>query len=184
MGLALAAVLLWPFLIFAVGLVFVVFSDAMLGGPGPFFGMGMGLIFWLLPFALLWFVFSRNNPLRAKARTLTASEQLETVRRYAAIFSIALLLPIFVRYIVEFTDKSLAGVILGLVLGFGLAVWGMFLKGHHTIMYANILGGALVLLYVYTQLWALGEAARVIAAGFGLVVAIGIAVVKLKDKLA
>ena len=51
------------------------------------------------------------------------------------------------------------------------------------LAYANIVGGALTIIYLYFQLWSLGQLAQVVATAFGLVVAIVISIVKFKDKL-
>jgi len=41
----------------------------------------------------------------------------------------------------------------------------------------------LVLIYIYFQLWQLGDLSRIIAAAFGLIVAVIVSIIKLKDKL-
>ena len=73
--------------------------------------------------------------------------------------------------------------ILGLIVGFGVLVWGMFLKNNRVLTYANILGGIFVIVYLYFQLWSLGQLAQVIASAFGLVVAVAISIVKFREKL-
>jgi hypothetical protein len=74
-------------------------------------------------------------------------------------------------------------IILGLVIGFAFTLWGMFAKNNKVLIYGNLLGGALVLFYIYSQLWKLGDVAKIIAAAFGLGIATIVSIIKLKDKL-
>jgi hypothetical protein len=98
-------------------------------------------------------------------------------------FSIALLLPIFIKYLLELTQNNLGSIIIGLILGFGVLVWGMFLKGNKVLTYANVLGGIFIIVYLYFQLWSLGQLAQIIASAFGLVAAVLISVIKFREKL-
>jgi hypothetical protein len=106
------------------------------------------------------------------------------MRRGAVAFSIALLLPIFVRFLLAVSgDNNLPVMIIGLIFGFGAIIWGMFIKGNKTLAYANTVGGGLAIIYLYVQLWTLGSLAQVVATAFGLVVAIVVSVVKFREKL-
>ena len=165
-------VLIWPLLIFAVGVVGVVY-----------FSLKLPVI--LIIALVLALSLSRKfiNKTVEAVPGQPATDQLEAVRGAALVFSIALLWPVFSRFLVEALNGSLAAVIAVLVVGFGLVTWGMFLKSHKSIMYSNIFGGALTIAYAYQQLWELGEGARVAAAAFGLVVAVAVAIVKFRDKL-
>lgn len=172
----LLAIILWPFVVFAVGLALILLFDV--SGPGIF---GAFSAFWWVLLLVVLVVMGRKNKLSGKPQT--AYEQLETTRQFAIIASIALLLPIFVRYLFKVFDSGLPAAILGLMLGFGVAAWGMFIKGHKAVTYGNIIGGAIIILYVYAQLWNMGDVARIIAAAFGLGAAVVVSVIKLKDKL-
>lgn len=113
-------------------------------------------------------------------------EQLETVRRVVVTFSIAILLPVFARYLMDSYDAAqapLIGVLIALALGYAAGLWGVFTRHNKVLSYANVLGGAAVLVYAYFHLWDLGSLPRVIATAFGLVVAVVIAIVKFKEKL-
>lgn len=170
MGL-LALLFVWPFLILAFGLVFVAVDDLSLGN-----GLLLFFITLIATFALL--VRGRNN-----TKEPDYIQQLKSLRQIVVIFSISALLPIFIRYLFDSFESSLPIILVGLILGFGLMIWGMFVKSHKVLMYSNIIGGAVSVIYVYAQLWDLGSGARVIAAAFGLVVAVIISSIKLKDKL-
>ncbi|MBI2607248.1 MAG: hypothetical protein HYW51_00230 [Candidatus Doudnabacteria bacterium] len=167
----LALFLIWPFLILAFGLVFIVFEDLAIGSGW--------LLFFISTIGILILAASRKR----KAHEESQLGQLKNLRQIVVIFSIGVLLPIFVRYMFEAFDQSLPVILVGLILGFGLMIWGMFIKSHKVLVYSNIIGGAVSVVYVYTQLWELGGGARVIAAAFGLVVAVVISSIKLKDKL-
>lgn len=167
-------VFLWPFLVLSVGLVFISLSD-LTYGVGSFAGF--------LAILFLGAVIAMERSWTGEQKNKTYIEQLEDVRHIGIIFSIGLLLPIFTRYFIDALGNSLASILLGLVLGFALALWGIFIKNNKTLTYGNIVGGFLILCYVYTQLWTLGELPRIIAAAFGLAVAVIVAVVKLRDRL-
>lgn len=172
----LAVVFIWPFIILATGLVFVAFSDVF------FYGFGF---LWWLPFLLLFFlVANRKRTSKIEGRELAPEEQLQVLRKILVIFSISLLFPIFTRYLVDAFNGSLEVVIASLVVGFAFLTWGIFVKNNSAIMYSNIIGGAFALFYLYTQLWSLGELPRIIAAAFGLIVAVTISIIKLREKLA
>ena len=170
----LALVFVWPLLILVLGVVFISTSDAA----------GMGLV---VPAIIVFcvFLFGLAGRLGEDKKTeVDTIGDVDHARRGSVAFSIALLLPIFVKYLLATTNNNLGAMILGLVVGFGVLVWGMFLKGNRVLTYANILGGIFVIVYLYFQLWTLGQLAQVIAAAFGLIVAVVIAVVKFREKLA
>ncbi len=177
----LALAFIWPFLVLALGLTFITFTDW--GGFGHFGWFG-GWFFWpfliILGFFILPSIFSRA---RKAGEHKSAAGQLATVRRGVIAISIALLLPTFVRYLVDSLNSSLIAVILALMVGFGFIVWGIFMKNRHSLMYGNIVGGSLAIFYAYSHIWNLGELPRIEAAAVGLVIAVIVAVLKLKDKL-
>lgn len=172
----LTIIFIWPFLMLAAGLVFVAFYDIFPVGP-----VGLGFS-WAFIILLLIVVFRSRKGEKGKPKS--EHEQLEKLRKFVVIFSISLLIPIFMRYLVDAFNESLVIVVVGLAIAFGLIGWGIFAKKGTVIMYSNIIGGALALFYLYTQLWDLGDLTRIIAAAFGLLVAVVISVIKLKDKLA
>ena len=168
----LAFVILWPFLIFAIAVSFIAFSDLDFTG------------WWVILLVISLFLISPFKKTVVGDRpVISPTEQLEVIRQSAVTFALALLAPVFIRYLIETFHTSLAAVIGGLIYGFALVVWGMFIKNNRAIAWGNIVGGALTLLYVYSQLWQLGELARVYAAGFGLVVAVAVSVIKLRKRL-
>ncbi len=181
----LALVIVWPFLIFATGLIFIAFSTSFTSydGYSGFEMMGglVNLLFWVFLFFLIYLIATRHS--RKNFSHLTPIQQLSVFRSWTITFSIALILPIFVRYIVDALNHSLLSIIAGIVIGFSVILWGMFMKVNNTIMYGNVFGGALILFYVYFQLGDLGEFARIVAAGISLAFAVFIAVIKFKDKL-
>ena len=176
-------VIIWPFLIFAIGMIFIAFFAVPFGSESVFGGFGMlsTLFFYAFIFFLIYLIATRKS--RKHSTQLTHAQQLAIFRNWMITFSIALILPVIMKYFVEASHQSLASIISVVVIGFALILWGMFGKTNNTIMYGNIFGGALVLLYVYFQLGGLGEFARIIVAGLSLVFAIFIAVLKFKDKL-
>ena len=168
----LALVLVWPLLVLTLGIVFVSASDVASSTLFPIF------------IVLFVFAFGASKNLGGAPKTTTNGlEQLDWFRRAAVAFSIALLLPVFVKYLLNLTQNSLATIILGLMLGFGVLLWGMFLKGNKVLTYANISGGFLIITYLYFQLWSLGQLAQIIAAAFGLVIATTISIIKFREKL-
>ncbi|MDP3986172.1 MAG: hypothetical protein Q8P77_01950 [Candidatus Veblenbacteria bacterium] len=175
-------IFLWPFMVLAAGLVFVVFGDLFdSGGFFPF------RLFFSFP-ALVVFVVallmirSRAAKLAQESGQEVSVYQMYMIRRAMLIFSIAILFPTFIRYLVDSMDKNLAVIILALLLAFSFIVWGIFAKSHTTIMYGNIIGGAIALFYLYIQLWDLGEGPRIIAAAFGLAVAVAVSIIKLRER--
>lgn len=160
----------WPLLFLVVGLVFISLTNI----SGTFF------IFAILFF--LFLVFGLRNAISGGVGTSKA-EELEIIRRGMVAFSVALLLPLFVYYLLEVSERTLSGMILCLILGFGVAIWGMFVKNNKVLTYGNVIGGVMVIVYLYSQLWSLGELPRIVASAFGLAVAVIIAVVKLRDRL-
>ncbi|MDP3741103.1 MAG: hypothetical protein Q8R08_02130 [bacterium] len=175
-------IFVWPFIIFALGIALISFSDVFTGGfVNPFFFLSNA--WWIILGLFIYFLYARKK--RAKEhRELTSEEQLLTLRKGIMILSIALLLPVFFRYLHETLGGNLFAVVLGLIIGFAFMVWGIMMKGNTTLMYSSLFGGGFILIYVYSKLWDLGDTARVLAAGLGLVFAVAIAIYKFKDKLA
>jgi hypothetical protein len=169
----LALVIVWPLLLLITGLVFISASN-----------VSSVLIMFPLVVVLLVFLFRLNQQLGGTAEVKTELEDLDHARRGVIAFSIALLLPIFIKYMLAVSGNTLPIIILGLIFGFGSLVWGMFIKGNKVLSYANITGGGLVIIYLYFQLWSLGQLAQIVAAAFGLVFAIVVSVVKFREKLA
>lgn len=167
----LAALFIWPFLlvaIFLVGLSFAVLHGSVV----------LLVIFFIVLYAL------RPKPATTvPAPTLTDAERLARMREIAIIFCISLFLPIFARYLIGGLDNSLIAVVGALALGFGVLLWGLFIKDNRILVRANIIGGSLTILYSYFQIWSLGELAKVIATAFGLCVAVVFSIIKLKEKL-
>lgn len=173
----LTFIFIWPLLLFAVGLIFISFFDIGSSGlAGSILSIVLGNLLWI--FLLFWIIRS------AFGKHKKTHNDINQVRRVLMIFSISAMFPIFVRYLLEAFDNSLLIMILGMIIGFVFTVWGIFMKDKSVILYSNIVGGALILFYVYSRLWELSELARIIAAAFGLLVAIGVSIYKLKDKLA
>lgn len=170
----LALVLVWPLIILVLGVVFVSTSDVA----------GFSLVVPALVIFCI-FLFGLVGRLGEEKKTeVEGIGDVDHARRGSISFSIALLLPIFVKYLLATTNNNLGAMILGLIVGFGVLVWGMFIRNNRVLSYANILGGIFVIVYLYFQLWSLGQFAQVVAAAFGLIVAVVIAVVKFREKLA
>jgi len=171
----LAFVLALPLLVLVLGVIF--FSLADIGS----------FVWWLFLMAVILFVLIRGGREAVRTSgTITDGgtvEEIDKFRRIIISFSIMALLPIFVRYLIFATDESLTGIILGLAIGFAVGIWGMFLSSHKALMYSNLVGGGLVIIYAYSQIWELGDAPRIIAAAFGLVVAVAISIIKLRERL-
>ncbi len=175
---SLAFVLTWPFLILAVGLALIAAGDVVEG----FYFRILSPLLWI--FLLIVLIYALSSGRRASAgATASSVSQAEALRRYLVAFSIAALLPLFVRSLMMTFDETLWVVILGLVLGFAFGIWGLFIKNNKVLTYANIIGGLLVIIYAYAWIWKLGEGARIVAAAFGLLVAIIISIMKLRDRL-
>lgn len=171
----LALLLIWPFLILALGLVFVAGTGSGAGIFPAFSGF-----FWTVLIIILLILYFRN---RKHFIQQSAGQQLEFVRKLLVTFSIALLIPIFLRYLTGSLNHSLLVILIGLLAAFGLILWTLTARVSWVLLYANIGGAVLALLYLYQELWQLGDLARILAAAFGLIIAVVIAVVKLKDKL-
>jgi hypothetical protein len=167
----LAAALLWPFLLLLVGFVFVFGSSIS------------GMFLFPMALAFLVIVFGMRNELGGDSRATDAANDLDKIRRGAVVFSIILLLPMFTKYLLAASSDSLLMMILGLLFGFGVIVWGMLMKNNKVLSSANVVGGVLTIIYLYFQLWNLGQLAQVIATAFGLVAAVVISVIKFRDKL-
>ncbi len=175
----LAALFIWPFLIIAIflaGLSVALFDASYL----------VLLVFFVIALAI---IFGRTEQSGVPAPKETAAEQMRRLRRMAIVFCISVFLPLFARYLVDGISgpgaayKSLPAVIVALAIGFGVLVWGLFTKRSKVLVYSNLIGGGLTILYCYFEIWALGPFARVIATAFGLVVAVIFSIVKLKEKL-
>lgn len=172
-----AIIFLWPFMVLAAGLVFVVFGDIfdleyLISFPGL-----------ILLLVVLLIIRSRAKRIAMETGENSSIYQMYLARRAMLIFSISILFPTFIRYLVDSMDKNLAIIILALFISFGFIIWGVFSKSRTTIMYSNIIGGAIALFYLYIQLWDLSEGARVIAAAFGLIVAVAVSIIKLREKI-
>jgi len=169
----LAALFIWPFLllaIFLVGLSFAVIN-------GTF--VVILIIFFIILIALL----HKELPEGSSPVRHTSAEELAQLREIAIVFCISLFLPLFSRYLISATNESLIAVIVALALGFSILLWGLFIKGNRMLLYSNLIGGGLTILYSYFEIWSLGPLARVIATAFGLVVAVVFSIIKLKEKL-
>ena len=168
----LALLFVWPFLILTLGLVFISLNLVSV----PFF--------WVIAAFFLLILFSlRDKVALTDTRPKTDLEQLETARRVIIVFSLASLLPIFTRYFIAAWRDELPGIILAMAVGFAALLWGMFAKNNRVLTYGNVIGGIITLIYTYFRIWELGELARVIAAAFGLAVAVAISIIKLKERL-
>lgn len=170
----LAVIFLWPFIILAAGLVFIVVSDI--------FPFGLALA-WIMGIFILGAVISSLSKTHIGTKEENSALQIFKLRRTLVTFSIALLFPVFIRYLADAFLSVLPIIILCLLLTFGFLVWGLFVRQHRTIMIANMVGGAIALFYLYVKIWELGEGPRVIAAGFGLVLAVTVSIIKLREKL-
>lgn len=167
----LGLALVWPLILLVIGFVFVTSAD---------------VAGWLILLVFLFFVamiIGVRTAIAPSEAGMSEAEQLDQVRRASIAFAIALLLPIFVKYLLEASGRTLPAMILALAIGFGVLVWGIFTKGNRVLAYANCIGGAFTIIYLYLQLWTLGQLAQIVATAFGLVVAIIISVAKFRDKL-
>lgn len=163
----LALAIAWPILILLIGLVFLAVGNLSL--------------FFIYPAAFLFFIVLAA--FRDKDYKTDYPSQLEHVRRVIVVFSIAILLPLLMRYIMDLSGNVLPVMIAGLFLGFALVIWGIFIRDHKVFTFANVLGGAFIIVYLYVQLWSFGQLPRIIAAAFGLLMAVVVSVIKLKDKI-
>jgi hypothetical protein len=170
-------VLIWPFLILVAGLVFISAGDILFFDSGDFSGMAIARL--ILAALFLWLIFGH----RKKDNPGTIYEQLEELKRIIITASIAFLFPILMQYVVSGFNSSIGVMIVGLLAAFGAITVGMFIKNNYIIATSSIFGGALALVYLYSQLWQLGDGARIVAAAFGLVMAVGLSIAKLKDRL-
>lgn len=174
----------WPFLLLACGIVFIGFSDTLFGGIGSSsddyaFMMVLFMLGVILAAAIMYGEQSKakkESPESAKAKLLKMKGDVY-------MFSIALLFPMFIRYVVDAFGKNVYAAIMGIIVSFVSIFVGMGIKNNRVLSYASIAGGTLAMIYLYSILWDLGEGARIIAAAFGLVVAVAVAVIKFKDKL-
>lgn len=166
-------VFLWPFIVLAVGIAFVSVFDIFHG----FFGFS-----WLVAFFVVWALLKARGGAKSLAPEQKNYEQLNQLRRSLVMLSIAMLFPVFVRYLVDAFMGVLPIVILALLLSFGFLIWGLFVKQHKTIMIGNVVGGGISLLYLYFKIWEMGEGTRIVAAGLGLLIAVTLSIVKLREK--
>jgi hypothetical protein len=172
----LGLVLLWPLLVLVVGLAFISASSV----SNAIIVLPVFVVFLIFVFGLQGKLGTGEVPHGA---VTTQTEDLDKARRGVVAFSIALFLPIFVKYLLSVSGGDLTAMILALVFGFAILIWGMFVKDNRVLTYANIIGGAFVIIYLYFQLWSLGQLAQVIATAFGLVVAVAISIIKFREKL-
>ncbi len=175
----LAFIFIWPLIIFIAGLTFIAFGDIVYGGGGSeVFAIASSLIWPLLLVYLGIRIFSKKKKTPTNNR-----EAFQSLRNFIIGLSLAALFPILIKYILIAFNNSTVAIIISLLLGFGLVILGIFSKQNAILLYSNIAGGALIIIYTYSQLWELGEGARILAAAFGLIIAVVISIVKLKDKL-
>jgi hypothetical protein len=167
----LAFVLLWPLLLLVLSVLFLSSWDV----GGGFLLFPMLIVFIIMTFGLKNCLGNPNGT--------SEPENLDALRRGIVAFSMGLLLPVWVRYFLVAANDHLAAIVISLAFGFGILMWGMFLKGYKVLTYANIMGGAFTIIYVYFELWNLGQLAQVVGAAFGLVAAVAIAAIKFRDKL-
>src|SRR3989304_7958639 len=100
---ALGLILLWPFIVFALGLAVISLSEF------DYIGGGFGMIWALILVLVLWFIF-RPKQKDEGARPLPM--QLEDVRRFLVGGSLVMLLPVFARYLIQsFEPYPLAGIV-------------------------------------------------------------------------
>jgi hypothetical protein len=170
---ALALVIAWPLLVFFIGFLVI----AVLGAS-TFDALNVFALPLIIVIALFLFARSRN-----KAPGTSSLMQSRQMQSFVVSLSIGLLVPLFIYELLKSADRNLFAMIIALIVGFGFMVWGMFIKDNAALRRANLIGGALTVVYAYTQIWSLGDAARVVAAAIGLVVAVTIGVIKFKDKL-
>lgn len=161
-------ILIWPILLLTLGIVLISLAD--LNIPGSGFIMFAAVIYLIVLLA-------------GVRREKEIFRQLEVLRFQVATFSIAILLPLFIRYLLLTAKDSLLITLAALASSFLMIIFGMFIKRHKVLAYANIVGGGLSLLYVYVKLWDLGELTRIIAAAAGLIIAVIISIIKLRERL-
>ncbi len=171
MAEALAFVLILPILIMLFGFTLIALGDV----GAAFF---LPVVWWLVPIGLILFLIFRPF---AKAGDYRG--QLEMFKKWIVIASLSVLVPLFIRHLFVAADKHVAVIIGGLLIGFGFVTIGMFVKDNWTFSRSNIVGGGITIIYLYTQLWQLGEGARIAAAAVGLVVAVAISIIKLRERL-
>ena len=115
---ALALVFLWPLLALTLGFVFVSAWDINGSSLFPVF-----IIFIIM-------VFVMKEKLGANSNVDADAKGMDETRRGIVAFSIALLLPILVKYFLLAYGTNLASIVIGLIFGFGILVWGMFVKNY------------------------------------------------------
>lgn len=175
----LVFILLWPLVIFAVGLTLIALTDAT-----SFFLIGGGLwtfFLWFVPIAFVFLL--RGHAVEEKPKTIV--EHFEGARRFFVGVSLTLLLPVFAKYVIEsFGATELPGFIIALLIGFAAVVAGIWIKKNAVVEYSSVIGGGFVMLFVFARLWSLSEISRVIAAALGLALVIAIAGIKFRERLA
>jgi hypothetical protein len=164
-------VMLWPLLVLTLGIVFISVNDLS----------GM----FLLPAALVFLVvaFGMRDRFGLTGGVKSEKEELDEVRGGSIAFSIGLLIPIFIKYFLEAFKTSLLSFVICILLGFGVLVWGMFVKNYKIIKYANVIGGIISIVYLYSKLWSMGQLAQIIGSAAGLIIAVLVSVLKFKEKL-
>lgn len=170
------SIIFWPFIIFAF---FVVFASL----PNSDVDL-TPLISFALFIYLVYFLLRNKKKDGAVSVEEHNTSQAETLRRNLIIFAIALLLPLFVRFFYETLSKyspELFAITIAIVASYTLGIWGIFVKRNKVLMYGNIIGAGIALLYCYIQIWSLGDIARVAASAVGLGVAIVVSIVKFKE---
>lgn len=170
----------WPFLLLAAGLVFVGLADTFSSGStsGHPFMMTLFMVAVLVASISLFGSQRKSGQEPPEA----AEAKMLKMKGDVYLFSIALLFPMFIRYVVEALGKDLVAVIAGIVISFVSIVMGMGVKRNRVLSHSSIAGGTIAMIYLYSILWSLGEGARIVAAAVGLVLAVTIAAIKFKAK--
>ncbi|MEK7555098.1 MAG: hypothetical protein AAB518_03905 [Patescibacteria group bacterium] len=171
MAEALAFVLVLPILVMLFGFTLIALGDV----SGAFI---FPIAVWFAPLALILFL-----ALRPFQNAKGYHAQVGMLKHWIVIASLSVLIPLFIRHIFVATDKHVGVIIGGLILGFTLAAIGMFIKNNWTFARSNLVGGGITVIYLYTQLWQLGEGARIAAAAVGLIIAVVISIIKLRERL-
>ncbi|MST04124.1 MAG: hypothetical protein EXS49_00965 [Candidatus Pacebacteria bacterium] len=171
----LAFVLVWPLIILCLGIGFISFFDVL---DFPFSNF-----FVVLALIVVSIVYLVNRKPEHESENNLNSEESVSFRRFSIILSISIFSPVFLRYLVLAFNQSLAVILFGIVFGYGLFLMGFFKKDNQIIMRASMIGGLISLIYIYFEIWSLVSLYRILAAALGLLIAIVIASVKLKDKL-
>jgi len=108
----LGLIIVFPILLLVLGLVFISLTNLS--------------FFWFLP-ALLLFVVLIGS-MRGSANKGGDLEGIDHFRKSIVVFSISLFLPILMKYVLDIFGSVLPVIIFGLLFGFGLVIWGIFIK--------------------------------------------------------